>query len=134
MRGTSLWRTPTLNYIHESSKNFFDVTTGSSNAFPINNLNIYINFRKNLKPDSWFLLLFLFSSPGCLWTGVSNNSNRRSFIYKEKQWGCPLHDATKRTHIYIKYICVYILFICLHQAEDNLFVSLYESTTLLLSA
>ena len=32
---------------------------------------------------------------------------------KEKQRGCPLLGANKHTHIYIKYICVYILFICL---------------------
>ena len=35
------------------------------------------------------------------------------FIHKEKQRGCPLLGANRYTHIYIKYICVYILFICL---------------------
>ena len=37
------------------------------------------------------------------------------FIHKEKQRDCPLLGANKYTHIYIKYICVYILllFICL---------------------
>ena len=34
-------------------------------------------------------------------------------IYKEKQRGCPLLGANRYTHIYISYICVYILFICL---------------------
>ena len=34
-------------------------------------------------------------------------------IHKEKQRGCPLLGANKHTHKYIKYICVYILFICL---------------------
>ena len=33
--------------------------------------------------------------------------------HKEKQRGCPLLDANRYTHIYISYICVYILFICL---------------------
>ena len=35
------------------------------------------------------------------------------FIHKEKQRGCPLLGANRYTHIYISYICVYILFICL---------------------
>ena len=35
------------------------------------------------------------------------------FIHKEKQSGCPLLGANRYTHIYISYICVYILFICL---------------------
>ena len=35
------------------------------------------------------------------------------FIYKEKQRGCPLLGANKHTHIYVRYIYVYILFICL---------------------
>ena len=34
-------------------------------------------------------------------------------IHKEKQRGCPLLGANRYTHIYISYICVYILFICL---------------------
>ena len=33
-------------------------------------------------------------------------------INKEKQRGCPLLAANRYTHIYISYICVYILFIC----------------------
>ena len=35
------------------------------------------------------------------------------FIHKEKQRGCPLLGANRYTHIYISYICVYVLFICL---------------------
>ena len=35
------------------------------------------------------------------------------FRHKEKQRGCPLLGANRYTHIYISYICVYILFICL---------------------
>ena len=35
------------------------------------------------------------------------------FIHKKKQRGCPLLGANRYTHIYISYICVYILFICL---------------------
>ena len=35
------------------------------------------------------------------------------FIHKEKQRGCPLLGANRYTHVYISYICVYILFICL---------------------
>ena len=38
--------------------------------------------------------------------------------------------AGRYIYIYIFDICVYVY---LHQAEDNLFVSLYKSTTLLLS-
>ena len=33
--------------------------------------------------------------------------------HKEKQRGCPLLGANRYTHIYVSYICVYILFICL---------------------
>ena len=47
---------------------------------------------------------------------IQNNLN------KEKQRGCLLLDANKHIYVY------------LHQAEDNFFVSLYNSTTLLLSA
>ena len=35
------------------------------------------------------------------------------FIHEEKQRGCLLLGANRYTHIYISYICVYILFICL---------------------
>ena len=35
------------------------------------------------------------------------------YNHKEKQRGCPLLGANRYTHIYISYICVYILFICL---------------------
>ena len=38
---------------------------------------------------------------------------RNYFLHKEKQRGCPLLGANRCTHIYISYICVYILFICL---------------------
>ena len=46
------------------------------------------------------------------WTDEINLFDKHKFIHKLKQRGCPLLD----------------------QAEDNLFVSLYDSTILLLSA
>ena len=42
------------------------------------------------------------------WLKIKNKN-----IHKEKQRGCPLLGANRYTHIYISYICVYILFICL---------------------
>ena len=41
-------------------------------------------------------------------------------IYKEKQRGCPLLGANRYTHIYISYICVYILFIFVKIGETYL--------------
>ena len=46
------------------------------------------------------------------WTNEINSFDKHTFIHKVKQRGCPLID----------------------QAENNVFVSLYDSTTLLLSA
>ena len=54
-----------------------------------------------------------------------------NIYYKEKQRGCPLLNANTHTHIFIFNTCVYVY---LHQAQDNLFIYFYDSTTLLLSA
>ena len=36
-------------------------------------------------------------------------------VHKEKQRGCPLLGANRYTHIYISYICVYILFLLVNK-------------------
>ena len=39
--------------------------------------------------------------------------DKQDKYFKQKQTGCPLFDANKHSHIFIKYRYVYILFICL---------------------
>ena len=80
-----------------------------SNKWYLQNLkfhseNIWGNFLYGERRTGWiFFILKVFILPRVA----------ELFIHEEKQRGCPLLGANRYTHIYISYICVYILFICL---------------------